>query len=198
MGEQDASLHACSPFLLSSSSISVYLCSSVVPRVLISPCFLCPGVEVRSMRIREYTPSDLDALRRMHAAQGFGYPLPDLESPLFLSKLVLEDDGRDIAPGREEGNPNSPQGSSSCVTMAILQRLTAETYLLHDPSAGTPRRRWQFFLALHEAARSAAVARGLDDVQAFLPPPIARAFGRRLARLGWTSDPWPCFSRRLP
>ena len=40
-------------------------------------------------------PADLDALRRMHAAQGFGYPLPDLDSPLFLSKLVLEEDGED-------------------------------------------------------------------------------------------------------
>jgi hypothetical protein len=161
------------------------------------------------VRIREYNPSDLEALRRMHAAQGFGYPLPDLESPLFLSKLVLEDDGEDrvrallgarqnIEPGREEADQNSPRESTSRVTMAILQRLTAETYLLHDSAAGTPRRRWESFLALHDAARAAAAARGLDDVQAFLPPPIARAFGRRLARLGWTRDPWPCFSRRIP
>ena len=145
------------------------------------------------MRIREYRPSDLDALRRMHAAQGFGYPFPDLESPLFLSKLVLEDDDS----GREEADPNSPPSGSARVTMAILQRLTAETYLLHDPSAGTPRRRWQSFLALHDAARTAAAAHGLDDVQAFLPPRIARAFGRRLAQLGWTRDPWPCFSRQI-
>jgi hypothetical protein len=82
--------------------------------------------------------------------------------------------------------------------MAILQRLTAETYLLHDPAAGTPRHRWESFLALHDAARTAAAAHGLDDVQAFLPPQIARAFGRRLSRLGWTRDPWPCFSRRIP
>ena len=81
--------------------------------------------------------------------------------------------------------------------MAILQRLTAETYLLHDPAAGTPRQRWQNFLALHDAALRDAAARGLDDAQAFLPPQIARSFGRRLARLGWTRDPWPCFSRRV-
>ncbi len=150
------------------------------------------------MRIREYNPSDLETLRRMHAAQGFGYPLPDLESPLFLSKLVLEDDGEDADSEREEANLNSPLDGSSRVTMAILQRLTAETYLLHDPSAGTPRRRWQSFLAIHDAARNAAASHGLDDVQAFLPPPIARAFGRRLARLGWTRDPWPCFCRGIP
>jgi hypothetical protein len=150
------------------------------------------------VRIREYNPSDLETLRRMHASQGFGYPLPDLESPLFLSKLVLEDDGEDADSEREEANLNSPLDGSSRVTMAILQRLTAETYLLHDPSAGTPARRWQSFLAIHDAARGAAASHGLDDVQAFLPPPIARAFGRRLARLGWTRDPWPCFSRRIP
>jgi len=161
------------------------------------------------MRIREYTSQDFDALRRMYLAQGFGYPLPDLESPLFLAKLVLEEDaeGAQIKSedgiGREETNPSSlqemPAGAEpGCVKMAILLRLTAETYLLHDPQSGTPGRRWERFLALHEAARRIAIARGLDDVQAFLPPRVARAFGRRLARLGWMQDPWPCFSRRLP
>jgi hypothetical protein len=161
------------------------------------------------MRIREYTSADFDALRRMHAAQGFGYPLPDLESPLLLAKLVLEEDPDDSRAeagqqeGREEPHLNSPPDSyaasatSSRVVMAVLLRLTAETYLLHDPAAGTPRLRWQRFLALHEAARNSAAARGLDDVQAFLPPRVARAFGRRLARLGWARDPWPCFSRRV-
>jgi hypothetical protein len=160
------------------------------------------------MRIREYTPNDLDALRRMHAMQGFGYPFPDLDSPLFISKLVLEVEAGDAytenreAEGREDGHLNClPQSSVTPgerrIAMAVLLRLTAEAYLLHDPAAGTPRQRWQRFLALHEATRSSAAERGLDDVQAFLPPRITRAFGRRLARLGWTRDPWPCFSRQV-
>jgi hypothetical protein len=189
------------------------------------------------MRIREYTPNDLDALRRLHAAQGFGYPFPDLESPLFITKLVLEDEGdgdgpadeladasssagfslRVCAEGREAPHRDSPPESFASaappldsmprnsdshtspprIAMAVLLRLTAEAYLLHDPAAGTPRERWQHFLALHAAARASAAARGLDDVQAFLPPRVARAFGRRLARLGWTQDPWPCFSSRV-
>ena len=160
------------------------------------------------MRIREYTPADFDALRQMHAAQGFGYPLPDLDSPLFVSRLVLEDEVEDSrgengnAQGREEAHRNSPPETSTAprrsrIAMAVLLRLTAETYLLHDPTAGTPSLRWQRFLALHEVARNSAAARGLDDVQAFLPPRVARAFGRRLTRLGWTQDPWPCFSRRV-
>ena len=100
----------------------------------------------------------------MHAAQGFGYPFPDLESPLFLSKLVLEDDGEEHVAnasreardeeirGREVRDDNSLPKLSSRITMAILQRLTAETYLLHDPGAGTPRQRWRNYLALHDAA----------------------------------------------
>jgi hypothetical protein len=177
------------------------------------------------LRIREYSSADFAALRQMHAAQGFGYPFPDLESPLFVSKLVLEEEDdfdteaggeNSTDEGREEANADfaldDAYRTTSCgaassrlqsrrtsrVTMAILQRLTAETYLLHDPGAGTPRQRWQRFLALHDAARLHAAARGLDDVQAFLPPRVARAFGRRLARLGWARDPWPCFSRRIP
>jgi hypothetical protein len=166
------------------------------------------------MRIREYTPDDFEALRRMHAAQGFGYPLPDLDSPMFLSKLVLEVDdeedacaGRERIEGREAGDLDSPPENSSRgarsgakhsrIAMAVLLRLTAETYLLHDPAAGTPRQRWRNFLAMHDAVRQDAAARGLDDAQAFLPPRIARSFGRRLERLGWSRDPWPCFSRRV-
>lgn len=156
------------------------------------------------MRIREYAPADLSELRRMHAAQGFGYPFPNLGNPLFLSKLVLEDNA-DGTLGREEADRDplfkesceigSSHETSSRVVMAVLLRLTAETYLLHDPAAGTPRLRWQRFLALHDVAQKDAQARGLEDVQAFLPPRVARAFGRRLSRLGWAQDPWHCFTR---
>jgi hypothetical protein len=130
------------------------------------------------MLVRPYTDADLAALRAMHAAQGFGYELPDLSDPLFLVRTVVENEGR--------------------ARMAALLRLTAETYLLADPRDGTPRRRWQWLQSLHEATRQEATERGLADVQAFLPPQVARAFGRRLESLGWRRDPWPCFTRRLP
>jgi hypothetical protein len=160
------------------------------------------------MRIREYTPNDFHALRRLHAAQGFGYPFPDLDSPLFVTKLILEEERDGLREEEREGEdrevahrnslPEPPDSAAQPrIAMAVLLRLTAEAYLLHDPAAGTPRQRWQRFLALHEAASHSAAARGLDDVQAFLPPRVARAFGRRLARQGWTHDPWPCFSKQL-
>ena len=139
------------------------------------------------MLVREYKESDLDALRAIHAAQGFDYVLPDLRNPLFVTKLVLSEE----IPGENiEGN--------SRILGAALLRLTAEAYLLLDPRSGTPRERWQWLLALHEAARRDAWQRGLEDVHAWLPPPIAQKFGRRLERLGWRrDDAWTPYCLRL-
>lgn len=129
------------------------------------------------MEVRAYTDEDLESLRAMHAAQGFSYAFPDFSDPLFLVRSVVEDDGR-------------PR-------MAAFLRLTAEAYLLAAPSEGSPRERWRWLLALHEAVRHEAAQRGLADVQAFLPPRVAAAFGRRLAALGWRRDPWTCYTRVL-
>ena len=157
------------------------------------------------MLIRPYTDADLDALRRAHVSQGFDYPFPDLRDPIFVSKLVLENDA-----GR--------------VVMASLARLTCEMYLLVDrdaencaqdnardatrkPSgrgldaaarAGKPRERYRQMLALHQACEQDLLARGLDDAHAWLPPPIAQRFGRRLAGLGWIrDDAWTPYCFRL-
>lgn len=147
------------------------------------------------MHIRPYTDADLDALRRAHASQGFDYPFPDLSDPIFVSKLVLEDDA-----GR--------------VAMAAMARLTCEMYLLVDRSGGqNPRasgglkksglasasqQRYAQLLALHGACERDLLARGLDDAHAWLPPPIAKRFGRRLEALGWIrDDAWTPYCFRL-
>jgi hypothetical protein len=131
------------------------------------------------MLVRAYTESDLDALRAMHARQGFDYAFPSLADPIFVSKLVVEDDA-----GR--------------AVMASLARITCEMYLLADPEAGNPRERYARLLELHRAGEQDLLARGLDDAHAWLPPPIARRFGRRLAALGWLRDDvWTPYCRRL-
>jgi hypothetical protein len=131
------------------------------------------------MLVREYKESDLDALRRMHAQQGVDYAFPDLANPLFVSKLVVEDD---------EGR----------AVMASLARLTCEMYLLLAPREGKPRERYERLLALHRAGESDLVTRGLHDAHAWLPPPIAKKFGRRLEALGWVrDDTWTPYCRRL-
>ena len=130
------------------------------------------------MRIRLYRPEDEPALREMHSRQGFAYDWPDITDPIFLTKLVLEDG---------HGRP----------VMAVLARLTCELYLLADPQGGTPRERYAAFLALHGMTEHELGRRGLQDGTCWVPPQIEKAFGRRLARLGWIRDPWASFSRRI-
>ncbi len=127
----------------------------------------------------------------MHASQGFDYPFPELADPIFVSKLVVEDDA---------GTP----------VMASLARLTCEMYLLMDRSQEaskpgqsstrrvTARQRYDWLLALHAAGERDLLARGLDDAHAWLPPAVAKRFGRRLEALGWVrDDAWTPYCRRL-
>jgi hypothetical protein len=82
--------------------------------------------------------------------------------------------------------------------MASLARLTCEMYMLADPAEGKPRERYARLLALHDAGERDLLARGLDDAHAWLPPPVAKRFGRRLTALGWVrDDTWTPYCRRL-
>jgi hypothetical protein len=148
--------------------------------------------EAFSLLVREYSAGDLDTVRRMHSQQGFDYPFPDLDDPIFISKLVVEEEN-----GR--------------VVMASLARLTCEMYLFVDqrdidgedvlPRAGQSRARYARLIALHRAGEQYLLDRGLDDAHAWIPPPISRSFGRRLQALGWIrDDSWTpyCFRLRKP
>ena len=154
------------------------------------------------MHVREYRQSDLAQLRAIHAAQGFDYPLPDLSNPLFVTKLVLAKGdasspvvAQHAVPLQEDAAQSTQDGA---LVGAALLRLTAEAYLLLDPRAGTPRQRWQWLLALHAATERDAWQRGLEDVHAWLPPPIAARFGKRLAQLGWQrDDTWTPYCKKL-
>jgi hypothetical protein len=142
------------------------------------------------MYVRDYTEQDLDALRAIHAAQGFDYKLPDLGNPLFVTKLILT------------GEKLEPSGVTTTraetILGAALLRLTAEAYLLLDPRAGTPRERWHWLMALHTATERDAWQRGLEDVHAWLPPPITKKFGKRMERLGWVrDDEWTPYCKKL-
>ena len=173
--------------------------------------FHCVKRSKISMQVREYQESDLAALRAIHAAQGFDYALPDLRNPLFVTKLVIAQDAAlsnecrgtiHLVPPNPAGHDSEANGlatpSHEKILGAALLRLTAEAYLLLDPRAGTPRERWQWLLALHAAAERDAWQRGLEDVHAWLPPPIAQKFGKRIARLGWLRDDvWTPYCKKL-
>jgi hypothetical protein len=160
------------------------------------------------MQIRHYTDNDLESLRAIHAAQGFAYALPDLRNPLFLTKIVLTNGtnaehavagSADLLIGEGSSSANAQQGSTpSQIIGAAFLRLTAEAYLLLDPQHGTPQDRWRALLHLHAAAERDAWHRGLEDVHAWLPPPIAQKFGKRIAKLGWLRDDvWTPYCRKL-
>jgi hypothetical protein len=145
------------------------------------------------MQIRKYQERDLEALRAIHTTQGFGYALPDLRNPLFVTKLVLTQ-----APAVQQSEGSQPEPVVPKIIGAAFLRLTAEAYLLLDPQAGTPSERWQWLLALHAAAERDAWLRGLEDVHAWLPPPIAKKFGKRVERLGWLrDDTWTPYCKKL-
>lgn len=113
------------------------------------------------MHIRQFTDDDLPVLKRMHSRQGFDYAFPDVSDPIFVSKLVLEDDDSRIA-------------------MASLARLTCEMYLIVDRSLGTAQDRLLRMTALHQAGERDLISRRLDDAHAWLPLGISRRFGKRL------------------
>jgi len=151
------------------------------------------------MHVRAYRERDLEELRAIHAAQGFGYEFPELSNPLFLTKLVLVEEGEEKSGGEVAAAEETWRDCAPTrIVGAALLRLTAEAYLLLDPSNGSPRERWQWLLAMHEATRREAWARGLEDVHAWLPPEIAAKFGKRLTRLGWVrDDTWTPYCKRL-
>jgi len=179
------------------------------------------------MLVRPYTEADLNTLRRMHARQGFDYPFPDLADPIFISKLVVEDDdGRAVMASlarltcemyllvdREEESNVSSRGPSLAEGSAVASRpghaktdpssgqrqaLARDDNAIDGARAGNARTRWIQLLALHRAGEQDLLARGLDDAHAWLPPPIAKRFGRRLETLGWIrDDAWTPYCRRL-
>jgi hypothetical protein len=148
------------------------------------------------MLIREYRESDLSALRAIHAAQGFEYPLPNLSNPLFVTKLILSD-ASEPGTGERVADAKTVPPREKIIGAALL-RLTAEAYLLLDPKTGTPGQRWQWLLQLHAATERDAWERGIEDVHAWLPPPIASKFGKRITQLGWNrDDAWTPYCKRL-
>ncbi len=130
------------------------------------------------MRIRAYESSDLTAVRAIFDAQQLGYEMPDLEKPTFFIRLVGEEGGK--------------------VVQAAFAHLTAEIYFLQDRTHATPQERHLNFIAMQDVGRELAwKPGGVDDLHAFLPPQLERAFGKRLMAHGWKKALWPCYFAEL-
>jgi hypothetical protein len=129
------------------------------------------------MVIRPYLPSDSESVKALHSAQGLPYEFPDFEKPEFVVRAVLEN-----GTGRPE--------------MFLALRKTAETFLIFDPQQSRKRDIYGRILAMTKECVPAARRAGLTDVFCVIPPQIAR-FGDVLEHLGWTSEPWPYYFRKV-
>jgi len=125
--------------------------------------------------IRDYTPSDFEAIKRIHDATEINYKFPNVNSPLFLVKKVLEIDGR--------------------VVMAAGMYVQCECYLWADPSDwADPQEKLVAIKALDKEVMQDTWLKGVDCAVLWLPPGMER-FGERLVedlhfvkdRSGWMS-----------
>jgi hypothetical protein len=135
--------------------------------------------------IREYVKDDIDALRDIHAANGLPEAcLPILtvrtedgeekDDPLFITKAVLEDDGKPAV-------------------MAFL-KITSESFVLVDHRVGTPEERWEWLKKISEHLREEAWKRGLEQITCFVPPEIDKSFAKRLKDLGYIRSEWQSYT----
>lgn len=121
--------------------------------------------------MRPMAPKDFPRLCELKEQAGLDYEMPDWNDTLAGTQIVLTD---------AEGE----------IHAAAALRLTAEAFLFLDGEWGKPTDRWLNVLALHEAIRKEAKSLGLKNVHAFLPPEVAKSFGRRLRTLGWIREPF--------
>ncbi len=130
------------------------------------------------MIVRNIVADDIPALRKMYAESGYAYTFPDLTGPLMETVLVAvdEDDGSILG--------------------AIAAERIVQSYLLLDQSTH-PAVKLNVIRRFHHELAIQLKAKNYSSLEAFLPPPIAEKFGRRLMRtFGWIKS-WPCYSRNF-
>lgn len=128
--------------------------------------------------VRPYSATDLPVIEAIHRVGGLDYRLPDLNSPLIVAHQVYE-------------GPDGVQGS-------VFLRLTAETFLLLDPTLH-PQHKFSAIQQLNDAIVLEAWRLGLDDLNARIPPEINQRFAKRLTQLGWERgrSSWVAWSKTV-
>ncbi len=118
------------------------------------------------MILREFGELDLSRVTEMHKASGLKYSLPPMST--FFSRRVIESDNE--------------------VQMVSLLKLTAEAYLICDPSWRNPAWRMEALRQLDAVANHDAKQWGVVEAVSFIPPQIEKTFRLRLERMGWSRN----------
>jgi hypothetical protein len=128
--------------------------------------------------IRDYRIKDLRAVKAIHEKTQIDYKFPNIVSPLFLVKKVMEYNGEVVA--------------------ACGLYIQVECYLWMDPGAwADPETKMAAIELLDKQAMDAAWLKGVDQACLWLPPGMER-FGERLTQdLGFTKDRggWVSYSK---
>jgi hypothetical protein len=128
------------------------------------------------MHGRRMQPEDLQRIAAIFREQGFDYELPAMGNNI-LAKRVVE--------------------SGSTIVCGAAARLTVEVYGFFDRLWESPRWRLEALKLLHEQMCVELKEKGIEDMHAWLPPRIERAFGRRLVQFDWQRPLWTDFVRQI-
>ena len=121
------------------------------------------------MPVREYRASDLEEIKHIHEDSGIDYQLPDLSSPLFIVRKVVEADGH--------------------ILVAGAAKLQVELYIWVNHNRGTPEERYEGLKEMNEAAMKELYwDKGVDEAVCWVPVQLEKSFAKRLGELGLTRD----------
>lgn len=132
----------------------------------------------KSRVVRDYLPSDLETVQALHEATGIDYKLPNLESPLFLVKKVVEVDG--VIRG---------------VGGLYIQ---VECYLWLDRTDwGSDREKMEVVEELDTACMDAAWLQGIDCAVMYVPPGLERFADYLVTHCGFerNRDGWVTYGK---
>lgn len=126
------------------------------------------------MKVRPYTEADLATFQRIHAASRINYKFPDLSSPLFIAKTVIERDGKP--------------------TTLLAGRIEVEAYLM---TSGSAAERLEDIAAVQSDFLAKLWEQGIDNAYCAVPRAVDRHFAKHMQRLGWERgrDGWNTWFR---
>ena len=138
--------------------------------------------------IRTFTAAAIPEMIRIHEQSGLPVDcLPDLYinvqpekvemNALFVVNAVKEVDGK--------------------IAMMSFLKVRSEIYVLVDHNVGTPEERWEWLKEINAHMAEEARKKGLDQVTAFLPPELDKAFGKRLEEMGYVKGLWQSYSLNI-